>query len=210
MKHDEQTIQFYNQNAADYAAWSSKNNPVKSLRRFCAGLNRGASVLDAGCGSGWDSERLVNDGFKVTAIDASRAMVDEANCRPGVDAVHMRFEEMRWNSEFDGIWANASLQHVPRNAFSDTVRILARSLKPGGVFYCGIHGGTGVIRDRIGRLYCRYNITELKDYLTAAKLEILWSDQSRGTGFDGSSIEFIQLECRKASMCSDIPKRSFT
>ncbi|MEO5590531.1 MAG: class I SAM-dependent methyltransferase, partial [Gemmatimonadaceae bacterium] len=41
----------------------------------------GASILDAGCGSGWYAERLLERGATVTAIDASVMMIEHARDR---------------------------------------------------------------------------------------------------------------------------------
>ena len=41
----------------------------------------GLGILDAGCGSGWYAERLIERGARLDAIDASAAMVDYARQR---------------------------------------------------------------------------------------------------------------------------------
>ena len=41
----------------------------------------GSHVIDLGCGPGTDAEYLAQNGYRVTAIDWSRAMVDEARRR---------------------------------------------------------------------------------------------------------------------------------
>src|SRR5687768_1614343 len=47
------------------------------LQRFVAGLPRGASILDVGCGAGEPiAGFLLEAGFEVTGIDSSPAMIE--------------------------------------------------------------------------------------------------------------------------------------
>ena len=66
------------------------------------------------------------------------------------------FLEVEWSAEFDGVWACASLVHMPRNQIAEAVIRLAKALKPGGIFYASFKPGDGeVFRD--GRLFNNYN-----------------------------------------------------
>jgi ubiquinone/menaquinone biosynthesis C-methylase UbiE len=71
---DTSTIDFYNQNAASYAAETLHADMHASRQRFLAHLSAGASVLDAGCGSGRDALAFKEAGFAVAAFDASEEM----------------------------------------------------------------------------------------------------------------------------------------
>jgi hypothetical protein len=50
-------------------------------------------------------------GIEAVAIDASQQMVEAARVFTGYPIVHMRFQEIEWADEFDGVWACASLLH---------------------------------------------------------------------------------------------------
>jgi SAM-dependent methyltransferase len=54
--------------------------------------------------------------------------------------------------EFDGIWASASLLHVPRAQLDDAFRQILRAARHGGVIYMSFKHGTGQ-RERDGRLF---------------------------------------------------------
>ena len=75
----------YDDIAADYAAKvdSAPYNALYERPAMMAMLPdlNGARILDAGCGSGWYAEQLLNRGAHVTGIDASGAMVDHARAR---------------------------------------------------------------------------------------------------------------------------------
>lgn len=66
----------------------------------------GDSVLDLGCGPGDDAAQLVRRGIRVTAIDASRPMVERARAR-GVDALQLPIEQIsKLPGPFDGALSN--------------------------------------------------------------------------------------------------------
>jgi 2-polyprenyl-3-methyl-5-hydroxy-6-metoxy-1,4-benzoquinol methylase len=73
-------------------------------------------------------------GYEVVAFDASDAMVQLARERVGSRAVvHlMRLEELNTESEFDGIWACASLLHIPQPSLAGVATRLALAMRPGG------------------------------------------------------------------------------
>jgi 2-polyprenyl-3-methyl-5-hydroxy-6-metoxy-1,4-benzoquinol methylase len=76
-------------------------------------------------------------GYDVVAIDASEEMVRLARERVSDRvAVHlMRFQDVHWRNEFDGIWTCASLLHMPAASFADIAKRLAVALRPGGAWY---------------------------------------------------------------------------
>ena len=63
------------------------------------------------------AKAFLNAGFKVTAFDASKKMVDCATELSGLSVLHMAFEDVNWTEKFDGIWACASLLHVSAEDF---------------------------------------------------------------------------------------------
>jgi hypothetical protein len=66
--------------------------------------------------------------------------------------IQMKFQEMVWHGEFDGIWACASLLHVPRLELAEVLRGVLRALRFNGTLYTSFKHGTG---ERIvdGRLF---------------------------------------------------------
>jgi SAM-dependent methyltransferase len=92
-------------------------------------------ILDAGCGSGRDSLYFLQHGYRVEAFDASVEMCRLASSLIG-QSVHLRtFSEVEWKSEFDGIWACASLLHVKRDSIHAVLDSLCSALKPNGTMY---------------------------------------------------------------------------
>ena len=57
--------------------------------------------------------------------------------------MQMRFQDIEWTDGFDGIWACASLLHVPRTEMDDVWHRLIRAVKPGGVWFMSFKKGAG-------------------------------------------------------------------
>jgi SAM-dependent methyltransferase len=84
--------------------------------QFLPLLPKRANIIDAGCGSGRDSKHFLALGHKVIAFDTSSKLVKLATKFTQFDIQCSSFLEFNTkdNSQ-DGIWACASLLHVPRN-----------------------------------------------------------------------------------------------
>jgi protein-L-isoaspartate O-methyltransferase len=78
MTHDKLTLEFYAREAAAYGARSDGIGVSKALGAFLALLPKGGKVLDLGCGTGRDTQAILEAGFDVTAIDGSAEMAAEA------------------------------------------------------------------------------------------------------------------------------------
>ena len=111
-------------------------------------------VLDAGCGSGRDAKDFEAMGLQVEAIDASPALVQKARERTKAQVYLRRFQDFCVpKPRFDGIWAQASLLHVPPEELPDVVFRLASALKPGGVLWATFKYGTEPTIDSRGRFF---------------------------------------------------------
>jgi len=75
-------------------------------------------ILELGCGSSGDAEAFLARGLEVDGTDGTRAVAAVAEQRLGRPARIMRFDELSVVDAYDGIWANASLLHMPRTAES--------------------------------------------------------------------------------------------
>jgi SAM-dependent methyltransferase len=149
-----ETIAHYDVHAEDYGHATRDSDLGLAYATFLPRLNPDAHILDAGCGSGRDSRRFIERGFRVTAFDASEAMTRLAALHIGQPVLHLRFDEVTYQEVFDGVWACASLVHVAGDAFDDALGRLAGALRTGGVLYASLKRGNGdEVRD--GR-YFRY------------------------------------------------------
>ena len=137
-------IEYYNENAQTF--YESTVNADMSFWRdkFETYVTDGGRILDAGCGSGRDSRAFKQHGFSVVAFDASREMCKMASELLGEEVWQMRFDEIAFDSEFDGVWACASLLHVELEKLPKILKKLYKALKDKGVMYASFKYGEGV------------------------------------------------------------------
>jgi SAM-dependent methyltransferase len=99
-------------------------------------------LLEIGAGTGQDSAFFASRGLDVVATDMSPAMV--ARCRrKGLDARVVDFSQLDFPAEsFDGVYAMNCLLHVPNAELPAVLASIARVLRPGGLFFLGVYGGS--------------------------------------------------------------------
>jgi SAM-dependent methyltransferase len=175
-----ETLLYYEQNAARYAGDTAHIDMAPLYEPFLALVPAGGRILDAGCGPGRDGLAFMARGYEVLAIDGASAMV-RAAAAAGVPARRLRFQEMAFESEFDGAWACASLLHVPRAEIVDVLGRLARAVRDGGCVYLSFKQGAGE-RWRSGRLFNDYTKEEVRRLIAGAAglgLVSLWETADR-------------------------------
>lgn len=135
------SIEYYNKYAAKVFEDTVEQNMEEIRNGFLELLEEGDTILDLGCGSGRDSLAFYEAGFDVTPLDASEEMCKLAEIHTGLDVLQMTFEEMDFDSVFDGIWACASLVHVPKKELQDILGKITCALNDGGIFYMSVKKG---------------------------------------------------------------------
>lgn len=138
----DKTLNYYAENAADFAAGTVNVDFSATQERFLAKLPAGASILDFGCGSGRDTKAFLDRGYRVTAADGSPELCKIASAFTGIPVRQMLFDELDDVEAYDGIWACASILHVPSAKLPDIFRRMITALKPGGIIYTSFKYGT--------------------------------------------------------------------
>lgn len=177
------SIDFYNQHAAQFFSSTVDIDASSLLKPFLDYLPDGGYILDAGCGSGRDSKHLIELGYQVQAFDASPALAALAQTLIKQPVTVATFLEWQTDQHFDGIWACASLLHVPRPLLTQTFAHLALMLKTEGAFYCSFkYGQDEVTRD--GRSFTNCDESLLCALLSDVPLNIekLWITQDLRAG----------------------------
>ena len=97
------TIDFYNMNAAEFSAKTKNADMSECRERFLSYLMPGGRILDADCGSGRDMIAFRNAGFDVSGIDASAELCRIASEKTGIPVKQVRFEELKGEEEYDSL-----------------------------------------------------------------------------------------------------------
>jgi superfamily II DNA or RNA helicase/SAM-dependent methyltransferase len=161
------TVGYYNRNAARYVA-ETVGVDLSALReRFLAQIPTGGFILDAGCGSGRDSLAFLQQGYRVRAFDAAPEIARLAAEGIGQPVQVQRFDELDERAAYDGVWACASLLHLPPAELPDALHRLWAALKPDGVLYLSLKHGDGERVDAEGRHFTDATEARLRDWLAA-------------------------------------------
>ena len=166
-----QTISFYEQNSDSFFDSTVTVDAQALYDQFLPMLPDKAHILDAGCGSGRDSLAFLKAGYQVSAFDGSESMCERASGLTGLDVKHSLFLDFESDHTFDGIWACASLLHVPLQDLSLTFSHLSCFLKGDGLFYCSFKLGTGEEK-RGGRHFTNLDEQGLEEVLEITDLTI--------------------------------------
>ncbi|MGZ8289343.1 MAG: class I SAM-dependent methyltransferase [Telluria sp.] len=115
------------------------------------------TILDLGCGPGRDLKTLSALGHRAIGLDGAAPFVEMARTYSGCevwqqDMLHLDLPP----AMFDGVFANASLFHVPSAALPQALARLFAALKPGGVLFSSNprgHNQEGWNGERYGSYY---------------------------------------------------------
>ena len=136
------TLDYYNNNAHRFTSDTLDVEFSDIQDRFLAELQPGAFILDFGCGSGRDSRYFLQKGYRVEACDGSEEMVKTATRNAGIPVKQMLFSELDEQEKYDGIFACASILHVPSAELPDIIRKMKKAVKKGGILYVSFKYGT--------------------------------------------------------------------
>jgi len=114
-----------------------KRKGVQRYAKFTSRLKQGGHILDAGCGTGRFVQYFINNGFAVTGIDSSSAMIEVAvNNNPLAEFKVMDIRYLEFPSNyFDGIWNVATLLHLGEADVKLALQEFKRVLRCDGTLY---------------------------------------------------------------------------
>ena len=134
-------MNYYDENGQMFFDGTVDTDMTPHYEKFLKLIPENSHILDAGCGSGRDTKNFMDLGYTVTAIDGSEKMCELAGEYANIKVHHMQFQEIKWEDEFDGIWASASLLHVPSSEIDMVLAKLKKSLKENGILYSSFKYG---------------------------------------------------------------------
>jgi len=127
----------------EYFAQSFQKYVLPIAEDFLRHLHPHSKILDLGSGPGYAAEYFKQHGHEVTCIDISEEMVKIAE-RKGLKARVMDMEKLTLpHRSFDGIFANASLLHIPKERMPGVIQGVVNILKTNGFFHMSVKKGDG-------------------------------------------------------------------
>ena len=170
------TLEHYNKGAVDF--WEgTRDHDVKQNIEALLRHIRGAAplaILDFGCGPGRDLAAFRALGHEPIGLEGSPPLAAMARAHSGCEVWEQDFLALKLPSRrFDGIFANASLFHVPRRALPRVLGELRAALKPDGVLFASNPRGNNEEGWNRGRYGAYHDLQSWRAFLTAAAFEEL-------------------------------------
>jgi SAM-dependent methyltransferase len=165
------TLQHYERTAEQFFAGTIDHDVSQNIAALLDAINATAPyrLLDLGCGPGRDLKTFKDMGHEPIGIDGAARFVEMARAYSGCEAWHQDFVHLDLPAAFfDGIYANASLFHVPSQALPKVLGDLHAALKTGGVLFSSNPRGDNREGWNGPRYGSYYDYDTWERYLTAA------------------------------------------
>lgn len=131
----DKTLKYYNENAQSFASGTVSVKFTEVQDKFLEKLNPDAYILDFGCGAGRDTKYFLSRGYQVDAVDGSEQLCRIASEYTGIKVRQKSFQELDEKEKYDGIWACASILHLPKEQLREVLENMYAALKSEGWIY---------------------------------------------------------------------------
>ena len=152
------TLAFYERDAQAFWDGTSDHDVSQNIDALLDAIHGDGpfQILDFGCGPGRDLLALRERGHAPIGLDGAEAFVRLARELAGVEVWHQDFLALDLPAAaFDGVFANASLFHVPSQELPRVLAELRDCLHPGGVLFASNPRGQNQ-EGWQGRRYCAF------------------------------------------------------
>ena len=165
------TIGHYDRVADDYWYGTRNHDVSQNYEAFLEAIEGKPpyDILDLGCGPGRDLQYFKSLGHAVMGLDGSEALVSMARSNSGCEVLQQNFLAMNLpECRFDGVFANASLFHVPSQELSRILLEISTTLKSRGVLFCSNPRGNNEEGLGGSRYSCFFDLDTWRDYVVDA------------------------------------------
>ena len=165
------TIGHYDRVADDYWYGTRNHDVSQNYEAFLEAIEGKPpfDILDLGCGPGRDLQYFNSMGHAVIGLDGSEALVSLARLHSGCEVLQQNFLAMNLPEyRFDGVFANASLFHVPSQELPRILLEVSTTLKSRGVLFCSNPRGNNEEGMGGSRYSCFFDLDTWRDYVVDA------------------------------------------
>jgi SAM-dependent methyltransferase len=201
---ERRTLAHYQRNAESFWSGTRDHDVSQNIDALLSALGAAEPgspsrrILDFGCGPGRDLIELRRRGHEAVGLEGCEAFVQMAREVSGASVYHQQFLTLSLPaSHFDGVFANASLFHIPTQELPRVLRELWSCLVPSGVLFCSNPRGDnreGYNGERFGAYHDERRWTDL---VVAAGFE-LKSQYYRPAGLPRERQPWLATLWRKA------------
>lgn len=167
----DRTIDHYNQRAQSFWEGTRDHDVSQNIEALLRNIltEPPFSILDFGCGPGRDLQAFVQRGHRPVGLEGADALAKMARNHSGCEVWQQDFRQLDLPAaRFDGVFANASLFHVPKYALPRVLQQLSAALKPKGVLFSSNPRGNNEENTGGERYGAFYDLETWRAYLTDA------------------------------------------
>ena len=171
LRLSESTIADYDRRAAAFRDGTSDHDVSQNYAALLEAIEAAPpfSILDLGCGPGRDLRHFRSLGHEAVGLDGSPEFVAMARAASGCEVLQQNFLALALPpARFDGVFANASLFHVPSRELPRVLSEVRAALRPRGVLFCSNPHGNNEEGLSGGRYCCFFDLDTWRRYVRDA------------------------------------------
>ncbi|KAB2889336.1 MAG: methyltransferase domain-containing protein [Desulfobulbaceae bacterium] len=170
---------FYDTHYLSYYEKTLDADPSRFLQILAGLLEKGAKVLDVGCGSGRDLLWLKQHGFRPTGFERSAGLAELAAQHSGCPVIRGDFLRYDFSClRFEAVLLVGALVHLKEDELAPALVRISQALAADGLIYLTLKEGHGSLRGEDGRIFLLWERESLERTVVAMGFEIL--EFSRG------------------------------
>ncbi|MEK6592120.1 MAG: class I SAM-dependent methyltransferase [Pseudomonadota bacterium] len=165
------TLEHYEQRAEDFWQGTRDHDVSQNMAALLQHIEGEApfTILDFGCGPGRDLKAFAERGHVAIGLEGAARFAEMARAWSGCEVWQQDFLRLDLPAgRFDGVFANASLFHVPGQELPRVLRELHAALKPHGVLFSSNPRGNDQEGWNGGRYGAYHDIETWRNHLTTA------------------------------------------
>ncbi|PCK08973.1 MAG: SAM-dependent methyltransferase [Alteromonadaceae bacterium] len=169
------TVGHYESRADVFWTGTRDHDVSQNVKALLQALPQGKAldILDFGCGPGRDLLTFKNLGHRPTGLDGSESFCKMARKHSACPVLHQQFLQLELErGVFDGIFANASLFHIPSQCLPNVLSQFRQALRPEGILFMSNPRGND--EGWNGQRYGHYiELEQYTEYLEQAGFKVL-------------------------------------